>query len=130
VAVLRLQVPFEKHGDETSIESFFHAGSLEFSADELSRIRKICETVPTVLDVYLDRPAILAPLAGVAASLTVNFGASAEAYTRVLFGEAAPQRRLPFDIPASMAAVEASRPDVPSDTDNPAFGFGDGLSYD
>ncbi len=37
---------------------------------------------------------------------------------------------MPFDIPASMAAVEASRPDVPFDTDNPTFGFGDGLSYD
>jgi beta-glucosidase len=28
-----------------------------------------------------------------------------------------------------MAAVEASRPDVPFDTDNPTFRLGDGLSY-
>jgi beta-glucosidase len=129
VAILKLSAPFEQRGDGTTVESFFRAGSLEFPAAELGRILEICATVPTIVDVYLDRPAILAPLATAAASLLVNFGASEEAIVRVLFGDASPAGNLPFDIPSSMAAVEASRPDVPFDTAEPTFRFGDGLRY-
>ena len=35
--------------------------------------------------------------------------------------------RLPFDLPSSTAAVEASRSDVAFDTADPLFRFGDGL---
>lgn len=129
VAVIRLSAPFEQRGNGADIESFFHAGSLEFPAEELERIRRICATVPTVVDVYLDRPAIVTELASAAAALVVNFGASAEAFTRVLFGDAAPRGNLPFDLPSSMAAVAASRPDVPFDTADPVFRFGHGLRY-
>ena len=38
--------------------------------------------------------------------------------------------KLPFDLPRSMAAVEASKEDVPFDTENPVFKFGHGLSYE
>ena len=129
VAVLRLKAPYERRGDIGSIESFFRAGSLEFPADEVQRIEAICRAVPTVVDVYLDRPAILAGIAAVTATLIANFGAAPEALIRVLFGEAEPQGRLPFDIPSSAAAVEASRPDVPFDTADPTFRFGHGLRY-
>ncbi|MFF5083694.1 glycoside hydrolase family 3 C-terminal domain-containing protein [Actinoplanes sp. NPDC000266] len=128
VAVLRLQAPFEQRGEQGTIESFFRAGSLEFPPAEVARVQAIAATVPTIVDVYLDRPAILDPLAESAAALIVNFGASAEAFIRVLFGAAQPLGRLPFDIPSSMAAVEASRPDVPFDTAGATFRFGDGLS--
>jgi beta-glucosidase len=37
--------------------------------------------------------------------------------------------KLPFDLPSSMAAVEANRPDVPFDTADPLFRFGHGLRY-
>jgi beta-glucosidase len=40
-----------------------------------------------------------------------------------------PQGKLPFDLPSSMAAVVASRPDVPFDTADPLFRFGHGLRY-
>lgn len=129
VAILKLAAPFENRGDGMSIESFFHAGSLDFPAAEIERIHGIAATVPTVVDVYLDRPAVLAPIASAVASLIVNFGASDEAIVRVLFGEAEPEGNLPFDIPSSMAAVEASRPDVPFDTVDPTFRFGHGLRY-
>ena len=61
--------------------------------------------MPTVVDVYLDRPAILAELSQSPPSLIVNFGASDEAFAQVLFGDAEPQGQLPFDIPSSMEAV-------------------------
>jgi beta-glucosidase len=129
VAVLRLEAPYEKRGEPNTIESFFRAGSLAFPAGELERICAIAAAVPTVVDVYLDRPAILAELSEFAASLVVNFGASEEAFVNVLFGDAAPQGRLPFDIPSSMKAVEQSDSDAPFDTADPTFRFGFGLSY-
>ncbi|GAA1408135.1 glycoside hydrolase family 3 N-terminal domain-containing protein [Kitasatospora putterlickiae] len=130
VAVLRLAAPFEPRGEAGSLESFFHAGSLDFPEEEVERVRRICATVPTVVDVYLDRPAILTGIAGHAAALTVNFGAEERAFVKVLFGEERPQGSLPFDLPSSMAAVEASRPDVPFDTADPLFRFGHGLRYE
>jgi len=130
IAVIRIAAPWEQRGKPGEIESFFHAGSLEFPADVLAHLREIAARAPVIIDVYLDRPAILAPVADLASALTVNFGACAEAFTRILFGAAEPKGRLPFDIPSSMAAVEASRPDVPFDTASPAFRFGAGLGYE
>ncbi|WP_375426660.1 glycoside hydrolase family 3 protein [uncultured Friedmanniella sp.] len=125
LAVLRLAAPFEPRPGK--FESFFHAGSLAFPAEELTRLVAICAAVPTVLQVYLDRPAVLTELAGAAAVLQVDFGASDDALVDVLLGAAQARGRLPFDLPSSMAAVEASRSDVPFDTDGPLFRFGDGL---
>jgi beta-glucosidase len=130
VAVLRIVAPWEQRGEPGSMESFFHAGSLAFPQAEIDRVSAICAQLPTVVDVYLDRPAIVGWLEPAAASLTVNFGATDEAFARVLFGEHEPRGRLPFDLPSSMAAVEASRPDVPFDTANPVFRFGHGLRYE
>ncbi len=129
-AVIRTVAPWEVRGVPGDIEFFFHAGSLDFSQAELDHIRQIAEQVPTIVDVYLDRPAILAPVAELAATLTVNFGASADAFTTILFGAGEPRGTLPFDIPSSMAAVEASRPDMPFDTADPTFRFGDGLRFE
>ncbi|WP_063829579.1 glycoside hydrolase family 3 protein [Streptomyces violens] len=129
VAVLRLAAPFEQRGVPGDLESFFHAGSLDFPADDIAHVAAISAQVPTVIDVYLDRAAVLSPLVPLASALVADFGASDEAFARVLFGEAAPQGKLPFELPSSMAEVEASRPDVPSDTPHPAFPFGHGLRY-
>jgi beta-glucosidase len=130
VAILRLAAPFEQRGQPGELESFFHAGSLDFPEDDTAHVAAISSAVPTVVDVYLDRAAILTPLVSLAESLIVDFGASDEAFARVLFGEAEPRGTLPFELPSSMTAVAASRPDVPSDTADHAFIFGFGLRYD
>ncbi|MWB98504.1 glycoside hydrolase family 3 protein [Agromyces seonyuensis] len=126
VAVLRLHAPFEQRA--TAFENFFHAGSLDFPEETLAHVRDVAATVPAVVDVLLDRPAILEPITEVAAAVTANWGASGAALLDVLTGAATPQGRLPFDVPRSMAAVEASRPDVPFDTADPLFRFGHGLT--
>lgn len=127
VIVVRLQAPYEER--PTVFESLFHSGSLEFPAEVVEHIRDLAAHAPTVVDVYADRPAILEPIVEAAAAVTVNWGASAEALLDVLTGRFAPRGRLPFDLPRSMAAVEAARPDVPFDTADPLFRFGDGLGY-
>jgi beta-glucosidase len=126
IAIIRTHAPFEER--ETMFENFFHAGSLDFTAEEVAHIAEIAAVVPTVVDVVLDRPAILGPVVEAAHAVVGNWGASAEALLDVLSGAAPATGRLPFDIPRSMAAVEASRPDVPFDTEDPLFRFGHGLA--
>jgi beta-glucosidase len=125
LAVLRLNAPYEPRPG--GFESFFHAGSLEFPAAERDRIVAICEQVPTILVLFLDRPAIVPEIAEAAAALLVEFGARDDAVVDVLLGEAQARGRLPFDLPSSTKAVTDSRSDVPYDTANPLFRFGDGI---
>ena len=75
LAIVRLDAPAEQR-DDLFLEAFFRAGSLEFSPDVVDRVRKISEAVPTVVDVFLDRPAVLAPLLEVADAFTASYGSS------------------------------------------------------
>jgi beta-glucosidase len=127
VALLRLKAPYEPRPG--GFEAMFHAGSLEFPAADRDHHTEIGTTVPTIVDVYLDRPAVLTDLVPDAAAVFGSYGSSDEAFLDVVFGEAQPQGSLPFDLPRSMAAVEASRSDVPFDTVDPIFRFGHGLRY-
>lgn len=126
VAILRLQAPFEQR--TTRFENFFHAGALDFPDPVLAHVREVAATVPTVVDVFLDRPAILAPIVETAGAVVANWGASPHALLDILSGAVPATGTLPFDVPRSMAAVEASRPDVPFDTEDPLFRFGHGLT--
>jgi len=105
-----------------------HKGRLDYSVAEQERLRALFAQVPTVLDIYLDRPAILTGLEP--AALIGSYGTDDRPFVEVLFGDAKPQGRLPFDLPSSMEAVEAAREDVAFDTADPLFRFGFGLSYD
>ncbi|MDQ0646804.1 beta-glucosidase [Microbacterium natoriense] len=125
-AVLRIQAPYEQRA--TMFENFFHAGSLDFPEEVVAHVAEIAASVPTVVDVFLDRPAILGPIVDAANAVVANWGANSEALLDVLTGAVTATGKLPFDVPSSMAAVEASRPDVPFDTADPLFRFGHGLS--
>ncbi|MBF4566659.1 glycoside hydrolase family 3 protein [Plantibacter sp. VKM Ac-2876] len=127
IALVRMQTPYEPRPG--GFEAMFHAGSLDIPADEVERLRALALTVQTVLDMHLDRPAILTGVVDAVAALVASFGGSDAAFLDVVFGRALPEGRLPFDLPRSMAAVEASRSDVPYDTEDPLFRFGHGLTY-
>lgn len=127
LAILRIAAPYEQR--EGMLEQGFHGGSLEFPAEEVSRIARITALVPTVVDVFLDRPAVLTPLAALGVTLTGTFGVSDDFLLDAITGRAVTTGRLPFDLPRSMAAVEASREDVPFDTADPLWRFGHGLNW-
>ncbi|KAI6572299.1 hypothetical protein MCOR09_003513 [Pyricularia oryzae] len=127
LALLRLQAPYEPRPG--GFEANYHAGSLEFSATEKARQAAIYSAVPTIVDFMLDRPAAVPEIFKSAAAVFGSFGSGSEAFLDVVFGQASPEGRLPFDLPRSQKAVEASREDVPYDTENPVFRFGDGLRY-
>lgn len=130
IAIFRLRCPYEPRTG--GFEAFFHAGSLAFSAGEQARQTRLLSRIPVnIVDVYLDRPAVIPELAEQATALTVSYGSSEDAFLDVIFGTngATPEGRLPFDLPRSMEAVQQSRSDVPFDTERPLFKFGYGLSY-
>jgi beta-glucosidase len=127
LAVLRVDAPFEPR--EGFLESLFHQGSLDFPPEVLLRVLEVARQVPTVVDVFLDRPAILTGIADAAAALVGSFGSSDQALLDLVFGHVAPTARLPFELPSSMDAVLRQLPDVPYDSEEPLFPFGHGLSY-
>ncbi|MCX2748713.1 glycoside hydrolase family 3 protein [Arthrobacter sp. MI7-26] len=126
VAIIRLHAPWD-HRDDLFLEAWFHAGSLEFPPGLIHRLRTLAQKVPLIIDVALDRPAILTPLVDIADALTGTFGVSDKAFLDAISGIIPARGRLPFEIPASMEAVRTSRPDVPGDTGVPLFAYDHGL---
>jgi beta-glucosidase len=126
-AILRLSAPFEPR--KGMLERFFHGGDLDFKGKELERILNICEQVPTLVDIYLERAAVIPEVAEKCVGLTANFGANDGALLDVIFGEFNPTGKLPYELPASMAAVRNQKEDLPHDSENPLFSYGHGLSY-
>ncbi|WP_330280484.1 MULTISPECIES: glycoside hydrolase family 3 N-terminal domain-containing protein [unclassified Streptomyces] len=126
LAVLRLRTPYEPRPN--TFESFFHSGTLAFTPEELKPILDLLATVPTVVCINLERAAVIPEIAERAAALVADYGASDTALLDIAFGKAKPEGRLPFELPRSMEAVAASRPDVPNDTENPLFPYRAGLT--
>jgi beta-glucosidase-like glycosyl hydrolase len=129
-AFLRLAAPYEPRPG--GFEKNYHSGSLEYNSTEKARQAAIYTAVPTIVDVFLDRPGAFPEIAEQAQALMVNFGTSPDAFLDVVFGKdgSGPEGMLPFDLPRSDEAVEASKEDVPFDTENPVFKFGHGLRYE
>ncbi|HEX7979192.1 MAG TPA: glycoside hydrolase family 3 N-terminal domain-containing protein [Gemmatimonadaceae bacterium] len=131
VAIARLVAPFQTLHPNYVFGAMQHEGDLSFhegdkAYDELVRVSGI---VPTVATVYLDRPAILTPVRDRVRALIGNFGVSDDALIDVLSGKAAPLGKLPFDLPSSMASVEAQHSDVAHDLARPLYPFGFGRRY-
>jgi beta-glucosidase len=127
-AILRLNAPYEKR--KGFLDSLFHAGDLDFKSPEKERILAILDKVPTIVDLYFERPAVIPEINEKCVALLGNFGANDAAVLDVIFGRFAPGGKLPFEIPCSMEAVREQKEDLPYDSENPLYPFGFGLTYD
>ena len=85
--------------------------------------------MPTIVTVYLDRPAILSGLKDRVSALIGNFGVSDAALLDVLTGVAQPEGKLPFELPSSMQEVEAQNSSLAHDTAHPLYRIGFGRRY-
>jgi beta-glucosidase len=83
--------------------------------------------IPTVISVYLDRPAILTNIIDKTDVLLANFGASDAAVLDVITGKSKAQGKLPFELPSSWQAVLDQKEDVPHDSVDPLFPIGAGI---
>ena len=108
----------------------FHAGDLDFKSPEKERILGLLDRLPAIVDINLDRPAVIPEIAAKSAGLLADFGASDTAVLDILFGRFKPGGKLPFEMPSSMEAVSKQKEDVPYDSENPLFPFSHGLTYD
>ena len=125
VALVRLMAPFEPRSD-LFLESWFHQGSLDFPPGLVTRLARVAAHCPLVVDVVLDRPAVLTPLLPVTAALVGSYGTCDDALVDAVTGKVTPRGRLPFDLPRSMEQVRLHGEDVPG-FDDPLFRCGDGL---
>ncbi len=125
LALVRIEAPFEPR-DDLFLEASFHQGSLDFQPGLAVRLGRIAEQCPLILDITLDRAAVLTPLVGVATAMTGTFGVSDAAWLDAICGTIPPRGRLPIDLPSSMDDVRASREDERG-TDQPLFRRGHGL---
>ena len=128
VAVLRIAAPFERLHPNHFFGRMQHEGRLDFRDGDADyeEVKRAAARVPTIATVYLDRPAILTNVRDKVRGLIANFGADDDATLDVMLGRAAPDGRLPFELPSSMAEVEAQSPGRPHDTRHPLYRIGTG----
>lgn len=129
IAIIRLKTPWYPVDTQNPMARGFHHGDLDFKGQEKEEILQLLRTVPTIVDLYLDRPAVIPEISAGARGLLANYGASDAALLDVLFGKARPEGKLPFELPSSMEAVRNQKEDVPYDSKDPLYGFGFGLRY-
>jgi beta-glucosidase len=127
-AVLRVVAPFETPHPKFFFGRMQHEGRLDFRDGDrdYEQIKLASAAVPTVVTIYLDRPAILTNVRDKVRAIVANFGAGDEALWDVLTDPARAEGRLPFELPSSMSDVEVQAPGVPHDTRQPLFRIGAG----
>jgi beta-glucosidase len=128
-AILRLKTPFYPVTSSIPMARGFHHGDLDFKGKAKDSILQLLGSVPTIVDLYLDRPAVIPEISAGAKGLLADFGASDAAVLDVIFGKSKPGGRLPIELPSSMEAVRNQKEDLPYDSKKPLYAFGYGLSY-
>ena len=129
IAILRLVTPWVPVDTKNPFARGFHHGDLDFKGTRKDSILQLLKTVPTIVDIYLDRPAVIPEISKLAKGILVNYGASDAALLDVVFGKANPKGKLPFELPSSMEAVRNQKEDLPHDSKDPLYPFGFGLKY-
>ncbi len=128
VAILRLETPWYPVETNNPFARGFHHGDLDFKGEALAEILALLNAIPTIVVIYLDRPAVIPEINAAAKVVLADYGASDAAVLDVIFGAATPQGKLPFELPSSMEAVRQQKTDLPHDSENPLYPFGFGLT--
>lgn len=128
-AILRIKTPNQPLKGAGLLGRMFSSGDLDFKGKDKEEILKLLKTVPTIVDIYLERPAVIPEISAEAKGLLGNFGANDKALLDIVFGAFNPQGKLPIELPSSMEAVRNQKEDLPYDSENPLYPFGYGLTY-
>ena len=131
LAIIRATTPYQILHPDYVFGRMQHEGDLSFKDGnpEYEVIKEVSALVPTIVSVYLDRPAILTNITDKAAAILGNFGISDSALMDVIVGNISPQGKLPFELPATMESVNQQQSDVPFDAVDQLYSFGFGLEY-
>lgn len=130
VIIFKFGTPYTPvENPEFFLERVFHQGRLDFPEDEKKEMLKLIRTKPTVSIFTMNRPAVLPDINAASKAMIVDFDCEDSVLAGLLFGEFSPSGKLPIEMPSSIEAVENQLEDVPSDSKNPLYHFGHGLSY-
>src|SRR5664280_1097431 len=129
MAIIRLQTPSEILPNSGILGRLMRSGDLDFKGKEKKEILALLAKVPTIVDIYLSRAAVIPEISAASKGLFASFGASDDALLDVVFGNFNPQGKLPLELPSSMEAVLKQKEDMPYDSENPLYKFGFGLHY-
>ncbi len=128
-AILRLETPWVPVESGNFLAQGFHHGDLDFKGVAKDEILALLGSVPTIVVLYLDRPAVIPEISSAAKALLCEYGADDTAVLDVIFGKTRPQGKLPFELPSSMEAVRDQKEDLPYDSRDPLYPFGFGMTY-
>ena len=93
VAILRINTPWYPVESDNPFAKAFHHGDLDFKGERKTEILDLLQTVPTIVVIYLDRPAVIPDIVKNASAVIADYGASDRAVAEVLFGIAKPEGR-------------------------------------
>ncbi|HET6767753.1 MAG TPA: hypothetical protein VFH08_10150 [Chitinophagaceae bacterium] len=85
--------------------------------------------VSTIVDINLDRPAVITEIRCSAKGSLAAIDASDIPVPVIFFEKVKPGSKLPFELPSSMEAVRNQKEDFTSNSNDPLYKFGFGLSY-
>ena len=128
-AIIRIKAPSGVLKGAGLLGRLFSSGELDFREKEKSKILSLINKLPSIVDIYTDRPAVIPEIASASRGLLANYGCSDAALLDIVFGVFNPQGKLPVEMPSSMDAVRKQKEDMPYDSENPLFRFGFGLHY-
>ncbi len=126
--ILKLNTPYDPR-DTYLLERFFHQGRLHFNEDELSEHLELIKTKPTITVMNLERPAVIPEINAASQGLIADFDCSDAVILELIFGQFQPSGKLPFELPSSVEAVRNQKEDVPYDSTDPLYNFGEGIRF-
>ena len=128
-AIVRTETPSQMLHPNHFFGSRYKEGRLDFRPGDpaYDALVNASAHVPVILAIFLDRAAILTQVQDMTDVILANFGASDAAVLDVALGKAQPRGSLPFELPRSMAAVDAQDPGISDDSGDPLYAFGAGL---
>ncbi|OCG22536.1 glycoside hydrolase family 3 protein [Gilliamella sp. App4-10] len=117
VVVVRINAPYEQNHKGYFFGLEQHEGSLAFPPNDkdIEFIAQASKTHRVVVTVYLDRPAVLAPIKQYASAIIANFGVNDNVLFDRLFDNKPYLAKMPFSLPDSMDSVKKQASDLSND---------------
>ncbi len=126
--------PHEAARNRSYLGKTAHAQN-ECELDMLEETRRVMGRKPVIVAMNMNNPTVMAEIDAVADAILIGFSVQNQAFAELLTGRTEPSGLLPFELPASMEAVEHHCEDKPHDiepyrdTDGNIYEFGFGLSF-
>lgn len=107
----------------------------ECELDALEALRREMGRKPVIVVIGMSNPTVLSEVEPLADAILVGFSVQSQVFLDLIAGKEEPSGLLPFEMPASMAAIERHCEDRPhdieayTDSDGHSYGFGYGLNF-